>query len=708
MVKSTCLILIMKRIQFSIRRSDVKIFVFCSFYIAISTIYLNDNESILVRNIIDGQQSDEALHRNVESNGTSYEHDSFGIRKRMQKVHAPVFKVILIVRPLVDRPGEAELPSDRRVKHIFASLSGTDYEESIIDLDVILDTKELILSENKTWDAEEYFKSVSWTHGNIKISECNSNSGLEYILSSWNPRFKSNESVAFIDTGFVTKIPRNWFKFITSSLRRFGGRQDVIAVSTQMTSSINFPMNATKPLSGEENVILWQGVETNSIIVPHSVSIWRSFVKWLQRNVGDWYLWPTVVSPSSELDYKWNSFNGSIYASWQYWLSRFSVIHDVYVLYPRRKHLSMLQVQPQTEDARKLHIPKFNLNGHAGSFGGSRISLETIHALLDFAGTHGNTVSFTIVNSIFISIAKSWICNVDVGHFRPPGIVWITTDDESYEEMKQIPDSYAVRANELEGAKNGTNFGSFGYWLLMLERTTLVRDILNQGCTVFLFETDQVWLRDPLPYIHRLLDSEQEIDLIGTLDAGRAIGGNFLIIKPTITMRKIYMEICQRFENNFVRFKDSARLNSLIQNDQSILSKLVLYEEPFRSRYPVLLRILDTELFACGKWYEGRAGKYNTLKSRSPILINNNWLSGISKKTNRLKQFNHWFLDENGICSKSAVHLAIQENEERAFEAFDITGHNSSSNILRSQMLVGQDVNSNFSLVKEAINMYNI
>lgn len=695
----------MKYIQFSIRRIDVKILLFCSFYIAILTIHLNDSKSTLIRNFIDERHSDGVLHRYEESNGTIFELDSFGIRKGMERLRAPVLKLILIVRHQVNSSGEGTLFSDRRVKQIFASLSRTDYEESVIDLNVILGAKELVMSDNETWKAEEYFKSVSWPHGNMKISECSSTSGLEYILSGWNPHFKSNESVAFIDTGFVKKVPPNWFKFITSSLQRFSGRQDVIAISTQMTNNVNYPMNATKPFVGEENVLLWQGVEMNSIIVPHSVPIWRSFVKWLHRNVGDWYLWPTAVSPSSKLSHRWDSFNGSIYASWQYWVSRFSVIHNVYVLYPRRKHLSTMQIKPQSTDARKLRIAKFNLNGYADSHGGSRISLETINSLLDFAGKHGNTVSFTIVNSLFIPIAKSWICNVDVGHFRPPGIVWMTTDDESFEEMKKIPDSYAVRANELEGAKNGTNFGSFGYWLLMLERTTLIRDILNQGCTVFLFETDQVWLRDPLPYIHRLLHSEQEIDLVGTLDAGRAIGGNFLIIKPTLTMRKIYMEICQRFENTFERFKDSSRVNSLIQNDQSILSNLVLYEEPFRSRYPVLLRILDTELFACGRWYHGKAGKYNTVKSRSPILINNNWISGISKKTNRLKQFKHWFLDENDICSKSAVHLAIQENEERALEAFDITGYNTSSNILRSQMLVGEDVNSNFTLVKAAINL---
>lgn len=68
----------------------------------------------------------------------------------------------------------------------------------------------------------------------------------------------------------------------------------------------------------------------------------------------------------------------------------------------------------------------------------------------------------------------------------------------------------------------------------MLERTRLVRDFLDNGVAVFAFETDQVWLRDPLPFVQRIGYSADEGDIVGTLDTLHEIGGNSLFLNPTL------------------------------------------------------------------------------------------------------------------------------------------------------------------------------
>lgn len=42
---------------------------------------------------------------------------------------------------------------------------------------------------------------------------------------------------------------------------------------------------------------------------------------------------------------------------------------------------------------------------------------------------------------------------------------------------------------------------------------------------------------------------------------------------------------------------------TMLEIDQTLLNKLVLAEEPFRSRYPTVLRTSDTELSVSGSCY---------------------------------------------------------------------------------------------------------
>ena len=168
-----------------------------------------------------------------------------------------------------------------------------------------------------------------------------------------------------------------------------------------------------------------------------------------------------------------------------------------------------------------------------------------------------------------------------------------------------------------------------------------------------------------MPHVNRYLMSGDNVDLIGTLDF-KEIAGNFLIFKPTLLMRKVYGEVYRRFEDEYNRReivrKDPASV-SYMNNDQSLLTRLVLYDSAFRSKYPVSFRVLDAELFTCGKWYDGQDGMYSSARSRSPILINNNYV-GIDLKKQRLLKHGHWFI-RDGRCDHEQVKAAMSKNEDR-------------------------------------------
>jgi hypothetical protein len=280
-----------------------------------------------------------------------------------------------------------------------------------------------------------------------------------------------------------------------------------------------------------------------------------------------------------------------------------------------------------------------------------------------------------------LTTARSWTCNVDAAGVRPPGVVWIVTDEASRDAMQAVPDSETVFLSELRGGSEaaGTSYGTPGYWLLMLERTKLIREILERGVGVFAFETDQIWLRDPVPFVERLVHGGDDVDVVGTLDTRHEIAGNFLYLNPTLATRRLWREVSTRFEAAFHASKMDGRSSSggkakwrYIENDQSLLTRLTLFDEELRARgNAAVFRALDLDLFADGRWYgEGddkdAKAHYRSARARAPVLINNNFLIGIDKKMERAQRHGHWFLDGNdGACAPEKVHAAVAANEAR-------------------------------------------
>lgn len=625
--------------------------------------------------------------------------DSTHVIRSNRRYLSPDLTIIFVISPVFSKSDSFNV---NKLNKVFQSLNNAHYNCNVaLELVILPPEKEANLKVT-----EAAVSLFSWNHGNFNVRFSSVRGKMESIFSLWIPSRDKSQSVAIIEAALIEKeLSPNWYQFIKQAKERFSNRPDILAFSPLAPNLI-----VQKPeIKLKNDYFLWNGVLDNAIIVPSSESSWISFLNWIQRESGNWHLWPTALNMKGKGDDRWIGFNSTIRASWQLWLSRFCVLYDVYIFYPAQTSIVMNYDTGQL-DSRKDVIPKFNIDGSLmEETSVSRISKDTINKILDYSKHTNNVISFTVVNQAYIETAHSWICNVDVGGFRPPGIVWITTDDAAYAAMKRVSNSFAIRTDELKGGVKGTAYGSPGYWLLMLERAILVRDILKQGCSVFLFETDQVWLRNPLPFVKRLVESGENVDLVGTFDAGREIGGNFLFLRPSLEMRKVYSEVCKRFEHEYIRRKvDHSPIDTKVRvpNDQTLLTSLVLYDEPFRSKHPITLRILDMELFACGKWYEKGHSRYSSLKSRSPTIINNNWIRGINKKIERLQQFGHWFWEGNS-CNASRVKAAIRDNENRRAEYVQ-SGQRKSMFVNEqgsqsSSLLTGEDIYAPFSLGMNAI-----
>lgn len=580
---------------------------------------------------------------------------------RLQSTVAQVHIVVMIgTKWLAD--GVTETEANEKLHSIITSFKDCNYGKRKVNLDTYLFNSMTKRWSNRTANLLHF---VNWPHGYHIIHMRTVDVYLDYVLKIDIPRSDLISDLVLVDVEQLGNLRSDWYQYILSVKKGYGENAEIIGYSVggkerwdDLKSSIE---------EKEKHVYLQQSLGDAGIFVPRHISLWRSFLQWLHRNRADWYLWPTLVDVQSRHDRKWNTFQPTVQARWQIWLARYSSIHDVFVLHNFKHNpapLSPSTIDSQNDERSFLHL---SMNGSIfyHKQHDSRISGENIGKVVQIARQNNNFVSLTILNSAFLETAKSWLCNVDAGGFRPPGIVWIATDEESFVQLSEIQNTHAIYISDIQGAKNGAAFGNPSYWLLMLERTNLLLDVLRHGCSIFLFETDQVWLRDPMPIINRVLMSEENIDLIGTLDF-KEIAGNFLIFRPSLTMRKVYSEVCRIFESEYRRLKiekKPASSVSYMHNDQSILTRLVLYDTRFRLKHPVGFRVLDPQLFACGKWYDGKKGMYSSMRSRSPVIINNNFV-GIKFKTDRLKKFGHWFLTDDK-CDESRVKAAIKENEQR-------------------------------------------
>ncbi len=407
------------------------------------------------------------------------------------------------------------------------------------------------------------------------------------------------------------------------------------------------------------------------IVCPHANRggklLWKEFQEWYGSHRAEWRIWPHItkeydVTPrfrrsrsNKKRDPNLTRIGqlvGHVYTDesliWNVWFDRWAKSYSLRAIVGRRDDL-----KHSTGVAWDKNEFREDENGES--------YMNALKSIVS-AASDGNRVVMTIVDSAFQDITKNWLCNVKSGGFLPSGIVWLTLS----EDVKDMLDGTGIgktidltRAlKNPEDAMPNILYGHKTYWKLMLLRTRLIADLVERGVQVFLFETDQTWLKDPFVDIERELRAGA--DMVGTLDTQHNVAGNTLYLKPTLPTRKLWSEVYRRFKASYdavgVESMDESE-NSFVEHDQHSLSDLLLYNEEFRRENPVALGLLNADFFVGGSWY---SGFYNSEESKTPVIINNNFISGVRKKKKRAIEFGHWFIDRNGRCLPHAVEKALR------------------------------------------------
>uniref|UniRef100_A0A7S1TGF3 Nucleotide-diphospho-sugar transferase domain-containing protein n=1 Tax=Compsopogon caeruleus TaxID=31354 RepID=A0A7S1TGF3_9RHOD len=554
----------------------------------------------------------------------------------------PVLRIIVL--------GESRLLTP--LLELCDSLAAADYGSDTIALDLWVD-------HSLRGDAQ---RLVAWNKGPLHVHQLERAGPLHGWLRTWSPGPDGEEVAIFVaDTEVVDPA---YYTFLKDAHMRYNHSMDIAGIALHSTKILKF-----KP--GEElqevvdttsSVVLYNAAIETRTFSPISLEVWNQFRMWFESKMTDLYFWPFIRGSPTRKGSEWDYFLGSKDVAWNLVFSRFCHEFELSILYPGRGGLSHStnhgKAQESFNKPQTLEAPvrySFSEFTRKSQF----VSEDSLAIITKIAHQNNGWVSLTVVTHAFVSQALSWLCNVDALEIRPPAIIWLVADADSYNALKDVRGTLALHLDEFSELDGGVSYGTKGYWTLMLERSKVVDDILGCGISVFAFETDQVWFRDPLPLIRSIV--REGADIIGALDSKREIGGNLLFFRSSLATREVSREIVahfQRYYDERYKTRTSHSEPKYLPNDQSLLSNIVIYHRS-QSQHVQQPRFfaIPRNLIRDGLWYTTVHGYQPKLGL--PMIVNNNFIVGVSNKIQRLKQFGHWFLD-NETCNTSRARDAVK------------------------------------------------
>ncbi|CAM6129728.1 unnamed protein product [Calypogeia fissa] len=267
-------------------------------------------------------------------------------------------------------------------------------------------------------------------------------------------------------------------------------------------------------------------------------------------------------------------------------------------------------------------------------------SIEGVMSVMDEI-ERNNTVMFTLANPAFDLFLENWDCYAKpfVGRRF---LVYTTDYDFGQRISEQAGYHVLVERSDLNGA---LKFGTTAYQQLILARTQLATRLLDAGKSVFIVDTDEVWLSDPFPYLESTTDVDIVTERDGSTGMEEIICGGFLLLKNTPTTKRVWGEVTRRHEEILANAVDNITTGG---SEQMVINEIYNAErrnssvEELRRRglQPLRVHFLDGLLFANGAMYFWKMLPQQ--QNVTPVMIHNNWIIGSQSKMDRFKAFGLW------------------------------------------------------------------
>jgi Nucleotide-diphospho-sugar transferase len=272
---------------------------------------------------------------------------------------------------------------------------------------------------------------------------------------------------------------------------------------------------------------------------------------------------------------------------------------------------------------------------------GSKNSL--LSAAKDIFSKHG-VVAIQLFNEGYIGMTKSWICNVK----SFPGVLdrtlFIATDEVAYTALTDWDATLHVVHMDYKTPTDMV-YGQHVYYSYMLFRTRLVCYLLANNISLWLIESDAVWLRDPSDEVFNTKG-----DIVTMSDwkpPSQHPQGGFQLLNSSNATLNVWLKLLKQQTEAVNSFQAGDDMGNA-GNEQDMMKSLITSDTDLHVAW------LDPKHFLSGMYYF--TPDYAAI-AVEPKVILNNFAVGNGAKISRAKEHGHWFLKDDGTCDANAAKI---------------------------------------------------
>jgi hypothetical protein len=263
-------------------------------------------------------------------------------------------------------------------------------------------------------------------------------------------------------------------------------------------------------------------------------------------------------------------------------------------------------------------------------------------AAVTLSQQHGY-VFLLFFNSGYVVMVKSWVCNVRLVDYDVlERTLFVASDETAAIELSHFaPELNLVTCPEnTESSSSALEYGTYTYFALTLQRLYLEDFLLKSGANIFVIEADASWFARITEHMDELINDNAIVSADDRGSRKPLISAGFMYLH--YSTYDFFHRFVEKYARNLAKYRTEAtRIDKKDPGEQHLLTSLL------RKSWTRTVVWLDECLFARGEWYLSE--EYRRRCPR-PIVVQNNYVSGINNKLIRARQWGHWFLDNEGKC----------------------------------------------------------
>jgi hypothetical protein len=547
------------------------------------------------------------------------------------------------------------------LRDLLASIQQTDFGTDDILLTIRLDWS------NDQDDVLKFAEDFNFLHGNKEVIVSHYALGLarSWFLA-WIPKSEHEHAIILEDDIILSSC---WYQWLKGAWDAYGTREELAGISLQRQTLIPHQVEETAlDVSGSEPFLFSL---LGSIGFSPNPIYWLQFIRWIKNIDLDTF---DVSTPGLITSQWWNSLDKR--HMWTQHFILFSLRLNLFTLYANLPEGETLAAHMRAKGEHYaysfgadfpvaqsvvLNFPdQLRLFGWDGNnmlsstdhnetimFNTMKQTAQRIHAENGF-------VYLMFLNSGFLDMTKSWICNtLAVASDVLKNTLIISSDYVTTRNLFAFHPNINIFTKMLN-IEQVVSFGSFAYYTVVLERLRVQDELLQEGISIQVIESDQFWRGNITPNLqaefelHDIIGGQEGPFPLDNESLGRICGG-FHGIASNEKTRTFFSSYVSSYDQKLQERrgeKNSSQLSDLntYEDDQAALTRLAT-EEGFQVKY------LDRCTYANGLWF--KVSSYPAACPK-PLVLHNGYIVGNSEKVQRAKKLGRWYLSQDGLhCLKS-------------------------------------------------------